>query len=249
MIPTTIKSKVVLAAISAVKDTANARKEFRYWPNYFKADPTWGLKIDQETIQDISDLVTSPRTLRELYDERVEQNCNAYKQAHKTKPTQQSQPKTNTAPKQNKKPDIDLDDDDDDYLDSLHDLIDDDNEQLVIPKQPQQSAPVKPQPQPQNTNNHSTDSNDYILNKASLYPKGSTVYWPSKRWGKLGFISGKVIGKKPGTVSDFLVIETEDGRVIDIDPEITQVRNKKPSIAQRLSTAIMGESIEQFLKS
>lgn len=251
MISTTIKSKVILSAIAAVKDTADARKHFKFWPNYFKVDPTWGLKLDQETINDISELIMSPRTLRELYDERVEQNYNDYQKANKNKqPSTSTNTNRNTSPKKNNKPDIDLDDDGDDYLDNLHDLLDDDNDQPVIPKQPQNSQPPtpkqQPQPQPQNTGDN---SNDYILNKASLYAKGSTVYWASKRWGKMGLISGTVIGKKPGTVSDFLVIETSDGRIITIDPEITQVSKKKPTWAQRLSTAIMGESIEQFLKS
>lgn len=272
MIPAAIKQKLILAAISAVRQTADARKHFRFWPSYLKLDPTWGLKLTQDLLDEISDLLPSNRNLRILYDERLEQNAKAYHNANqgkqnKPQPTSPKQtpadkaPKPQQPPQPSNKPDIDLDDDaDDDFLDNLNDLLshEDDDADLVIPTQNRQPTTPPPAPVPapapsQQQNNQPTTPNsnndNYILNKASLYANGSTVYWPSKRWGKLALVSGTVIGKKPGTVSDFLVIERPDGRIVNIDPEITQVSKKKPTWTQRISTSIMGESIDKFLKS
>jgi hypothetical protein len=89
----------------------------------------------------------------------------------------------------------------------------------------------------------------YITNIASLYSLHSKIWWPSKRYGKFAMMSGVIIGKRPGAISDFLLVELPDGRPVTIDPTNTVIYKTLPTLKQRLLSTIMGESVKSLLQN
>lgn len=221
------KKQIIAAAIAAAELTADKRQSFIKWPNNMRIDPTWGFsKLDHSMISDIVLLVlTAGQTLDGYYDDRRDKNNAAYRQSKK-------QPAPQPIPKQ---PIVDEDDEDDD---SFLDTLDDDDSEPI---------PAQDPPRPKQTSQPDIDD-DLIMDMAELYPKGTQVWWPSKRYGKLAMQSGVVVGKRKGTLSNFVVVKSDNGAVITLDPNTTKLQTTKPTLVGKLTSFIMGESVERFLK-